>query len=108
MIIAYVSVEAGVYAIQAAVDIVQCIALGKSFDLRPVIDRLDQLHQRGKLGPSTQCIVDASIARDIPWRRLDTESYIQFGQGKNQRRIRATMTDATSNIAVECVQEKRK
>ncbi|KKO90009.1 hypothetical protein AAW12_18840 [Sphingobacterium sp. Ag1] len=106
VVVSYLTEEAGNYAIQAAVDIVQALAEGKSVDLRPVIGRLAELYHQEKLGPSTQCIVDAAIEKGIPWRRLDNESYIQFGQGKNQRRIRATVTDATSNIAVECVQEK--
>lgn len=107
VVISYVSAEAGKYAAEIAVAIVQAVADNQPYDVRPVLERLKQLYQAEKLGPSTQSIVDAAIARGIPWRRLDADSYIQFGLGKNQRRIRATMTDATSNIAVESVQDKQ-
>ena len=57
--------------------------------------------QRKELGPSTGSIVNAAIERDIPWLRLNEYSLVQFGHGKYQQRIQATITSKTGHIAVE-------
>ncbi|MEH6443639.1 MAG: cyanophycin synthetase [Oceanospirillaceae bacterium] len=57
--------------------------------------------QRKELGPSTASIVNAAQERGIPWQRLNNYSLIQFGQGKYQERIQATITSHTNHIAVE-------
>jgi cyanophycin synthetase len=57
--------------------------------------------QRKELGPSTASIVNAAHERGIPWQRLNNYSLIQFGQGKYQERIQATITSHTNHIAVE-------
>ena len=57
--------------------------------------------QRKELGPSTASLVQAAQERDIPWIRLNDYSLIQFGQGKYQERIQATITSHTNHIAVE-------
>jgi cyanophycin synthetase len=57
--------------------------------------------QRKELGPSTASIVKAAEERDIPWLRLNQYSLVQFGYGKFQQRIQATITSKTPHIAVE-------
>lgn len=57
--------------------------------------------QRKELGPSTASIVKAAEERDIPWLRLNQYSLVQFGYGKYQQRIQATITSKTPHIAVE-------
>ena len=57
--------------------------------------------QRKELGPSTGSIVNAAIERGIPWLRLNEYSLVQFGHGKYQQRIQATITSKTGHIAVE-------
>ena len=57
--------------------------------------------QRKEFGPSTGSLVAAAQARDIPWIRLNENSLVQFGHGKYQRRIQATITSETKHIAVE-------
>ena len=67
----------------------------------------DELHsyvlsaQRKEFGPSTGSLVKAAEDRDIPWIRLNQGSLVQFGHGKYQRRIQATITSETKHIAVE-------
>ncbi len=56
--------------------------------------------QRKELGPSTSSIVKAAEDRNIPWLRLNEYSLVQFGHGKYQQRIQATITSKTTNIAV--------
>jgi cyanophycin synthetase len=65
-----------------------------------------QMRERERLGPSTGSIVDEAVARDIPFIRLNGESLVQLGYGKNQVRFRATMTDRTSSIAVDLASNK--
>jgi cyanophycin synthetase len=62
--------------------------------------------QRRALGPSTASLVRAAEERDIPWLRLNKHSLIQFGHGKYQRRIQATITSETRHIAVEIASDK--
>lgn len=56
--------------------------------------------QSKQFGPSTQSLVDAAKERDIPYIRLNDQSLVQFGHGKFQKRIRATITSQTTDIAV--------
>jgi len=76
------------------------------FDVKSHIERLRDLAQRSCLGPSTQAIVDAALARGIPVRRLNNESLVQLGHGARQRRFRAAETDRTSSIAEAIAQDK--
>ena len=62
--------------------------------------------QRTAFGPSTQAILDEAMSRDIPWIRLNQYSLVQLGQGVHAKRIRATMTSATSAIAVDVASDK--
>lgn len=57
--------------------------------------------QRKEFGPSTGSLVKAAEERDIPWIRLNQGSLVQFGHGKYQKRIQATITSETKHIAVE-------
>ena len=62
--------------------------------------------ERTAFGPSTQAILDEAVSRDIPWIRLNQHSLVQLGQGVHAKRIRATMTSATSSIAVDIASDK--
>jgi cyanophycin synthetase len=62
--------------------------------------------QRRALGPSTASLVRAAEERNIPWLRLNQQSLIQFGHGKYQQRIQATVTGKTPHIAVELASDK--
>jgi len=57
--------------------------------------------QKREFGPSTGSLVKAAEERDIPWIRLNEYSLVQFGHGKFQQRIQATITSETRHIAVE-------
>ena len=57
--------------------------------------------QKREFGPSTGSLVKAAEARNIPWMRLNDYSLVQFGHGKYQQRIQATITSQTKHIAVE-------
>ncbi len=69
-------------------------------------DEFIRFAQRRALGPSTASLVKAAEARGIPWFRLNDQSLVQLGQGKDQQRIQATVTGRTSHIAVELASDK--
>jgi cyanophycin synthetase len=51
-------------------------------------------------------LVRAAEERRIPWIRLNEQSMIQFGHGRYQQRIQATVTTRTPHIAVELASDK--
>ena len=51
-------------------------------------------------------LVRAAEERKIPWIRLNEQSLIQFGHGRYQQRIQATVTSRTPHIAVELASDK--
>jgi cyanophycin synthetase len=77
-----------------------------AFDFAQQRDEFIRFAQRRALGPSTASLVRAAEARDIPWLRLNHHSLIQFGHGKFQKRIQATITSETRHIAVEVASDK--
>jgi len=66
-----------------------------------------KLSERLAYGPSTGAIVQEANRRGIPVLRLDPRrSLVQLGHGKYQRRIWATVTSETANIAVDIASNK--
>ena len=76
------------------------------FDFHAELDELIVLAGNLALGPSTQSLVDEARRRRIPWLRLDDQSLVQLGYGKNQQHIRAAVTGRTSQIAVDTASDK--
>ncbi len=81
-------------------------APGDDWEFAEKRDSFIRYAQRRAFGPSTASLVRAAEERDIPWIRLNRQSLVQFGHGKYQRRIQATTTSDTSNIAVELASDK--
>ncbi len=73
----------------------------KDFDFTQELSDFIRYAQKKEFGPSTASLVDAAVARGIPWLRLNEYSLVQFGHGKYQQRIQATITSQTKHIAVE-------
>jgi cyanophycin synthetase len=78
----------------------------KDFDFAAERDQFIRFAQRRALGPSTMALVRAAEERRIPWIRLNEQSLIQFGHGRFQQRIQATITSRTPHIAVELASDK--
>ena len=98
--------KVGIYAAKAAVRICDALYKGETYDLADDIQRMREIREDERLGPSTGSIVDEAIKRKIPWIRLNRHSLVQLGYGKNQRRIQATVASTTSSIAVEVACDK--
>lgn len=73
----------------------------EDFDFTSELHDFIRFAQRKEFGPSTGSLVQAAEARNIPWIRLNKYSLVQFGHGKHQQRIQATITSQTNHIAVE-------
>lgn len=106
VVFSYLEEKVGVYAAEASVNIAQALIDDKEYSIEADIQRMRELRESERLGPSTGSIVDEAIARDIPWIRLNKSSLVQLGYGKNQVRFRATMTERTSSIAVDIAGNK--
>lgn len=101
VVFSYIEEKAGVYAAEESVKIAECLMRGEDYDLENCILTLKVLRERERLGPSTGSIVEAAVARNIPWIRLGKNSLVQLGYGVNQQRFQATITGLTSSIAVD-------
>lgn len=101
VVFSYLEEKAGVYAAEASVKIAEALIDNQDCKIEEHIQKLRELRESERLGPSTGSIVDEAISRDIPWIRLNKSSLVQLGYGKNQVRFRATMTEKTNSIAVD-------
>lgn len=110
VVFSYIEEKAGLFAAESAVNIAQALVDGVTYDLAPDIQKMREIREYERFGPSTGSIVDEAVSRDIPYIRLNKHSLVQLGYGVNQRRFQATMTDRTSNIAVDiaCNKEETK
>ncbi|MES2746937.1 MAG: cyanophycin synthetase [Bacteroidota bacterium] len=110
VVFSYTEENVGMFAAESAVNIAQSLIDGVPYDLDADIQRMREIRERVRLGPSTGSIVEEAVARDIPWIRLGTNSLVQLGYGVNQMRFQATITCKTSNIAVDiaCNKEQTK
>lgn len=106
VVFSYMEEKAGVYAARAAVRIAQSLVDGKEYSLDEDIQKLREIREDERLGPSTGSIVEEAAARGIPWIRLNRHSLVQLGYGINQKRIQATVASTTSSIAVEIACDK--
>jgi cyanophycin synthetase len=80
--------------------------ISAEFDFATELEDFVHRAQRREFGPSTQSLVDAAVERDIPWLRLNDYSLVQFGHGKYQKRIQATVTSDTGTIATSLASDK--
>lgn len=106
VVFSYYEAKAGVFAAKSAVAIAEALIAGKAYDLEADIQKLRELREEERLGPSTGSIVEEAVRRKIPWIRLNRHSLVQLGYGKNQQRIQATVASTTSSIAVELACDK--
>jgi len=93
-------------ALELALKLIEAVRNGGEFDATAAITELRDLDEDERLGPSTGSIVDAAVARGIPYRRLTRGSLVQFGWGSKQRRIQAAEVDSTSGVAESIAQDK--
>ncbi len=111
VVFSYIEEDAGRYAARAAVKLFEDLAAGTpTAELLQVVaadvQRLREIREDVRFGPSTGAIVQEAEQRDIPHIRLNTQSLVQLGYGVNQQRIQATVTGRTNMIAVDLASDK--
>jgi cyanophycin synthetase len=111
VVFSYIEEDAGRYAARASVRIFEDLAAGLPVDelqqvLAADVQRLREIREDVRFGPSTGAIIQEAEHRDIPHIRLNTQSLVQLGYGVNQQRIQATVTGRTNMIAVDLASDK--
>lgn len=102
--------DLGLAAGQAACDLLNCLIYRENPDYcyEDELERIILLAERLAYGPSTKALVDEAERREIPVIRLDQRrSLVQMGYGRYQKRVWATVTSETSDIAVDVASDKR-
>ena len=106
VVVEYSEEDVGRLALELAQELIKATVEDQPFDLAGALARLRELDEDVRLGPSTGSIVQAAVARNIPFRRLTEGSLVMFGWGSRQRRIQAAEIDATGAIAESIAQDK--
>ncbi|AEB83153.1 cyanophycin synthetase [Alicycliphilus denitrificans] len=106
VVVEYTEEAVGRQAMEQAEALVRAALDDTPFDAAAVVARLRELDEDERIGPSTGAIVDAAVARGIPFRRLTSGSLVQLGWGSQARRIQAAELDVTSAVAESIAQDK--
>ena len=106
LVVEYSEEAVGRLALDLAQALCQSALDDTPFDLAGALEQLRELDEDVRLGPSTGCIVDAAMARGIPFSRMTEGSMVRFGWGSQQRRIQAAEMDITSAISESIAQDK--
>ena len=106
VVVEYSEEKVGRLALDLAMKLCRSALIDNGSHLEEYIAQLRELDEDIRLGPSTGSIVDAAIARGIPYRRLTEGSMVQLGWGSKQKRIQAAETSSTSAIAESIAQDK--
>ena len=111
VVFSYHEEAVGRFAAHAAVRIFLDIAEGREIekinaDLAADIQKMREIREEVRFGPSTGSLVDEAVSRGIPYIRLNDQSLVQLGYGVHQKRIQATTTANTNMIAVDLAANK--
>lgn len=106
VVVQYSEEAVGRRALELAHTLIEAVLAGGDFDLDAAVAELRELDEHERLGPSTGSIVNAAVARGIPFRRLTTGSLVQLGWGSRARRIQAAEVDRTSAVSESIAQDK--
>ncbi|MEL6159046.1 MAG: cyanophycin synthetase [Cyanobacteria bacterium J06623_5] len=109
VVFAYENEAAGRYAARAALRMCESILATGSYpndELQQDLADLRELKYAASLGPSTEALVRAAEARQIPWMALEVRNLIQFGYGIHQKRIQASLTNHSNILSVELACDK--
>ncbi len=107
VVVEYSEEAVGRKALEMAQALCEAAQTDSAFDLAAALTELRDLDEEVRLGPSTGCIVDAAVARGIPFSRMTEGSMVRFGWGSQQRRIQAAEIDSTSAISEAIAQDKQ-
>ena len=101
-----VDAESGEFAAEKAVLIAKKLVDGITIDINKHVNEIREMNSANIPGPSTASLLREAALRDIPYIRLEDRSSYQLGYGCFQKKIAATITSSTSNLAVEMACDK--
>ena len=104
-VFSFLDEQAGRFAAQASVDLINQILQDQDFDIPYCVSRLRHLREATMPGPGTQSIIREATQRNIPVLRFDHQNLIQLGTGKYQKRMLGTISSETSFVSVENVKD---
>ncbi len=111
VVFSYHEEEVGRFAARAAVELF--VALAEDGDIGEIrtklaedVQRMREIREEVRFGPSTGSLVEEAVNRGIPYIRLNDQSLVQLGYGVHQKRIQATTTANTNMIAVDIAGNK--
>jgi cyanophycin synthetase len=95
-------------ALRTARALIEAVAEQKDYDLDAALEELRDTARHYAIGTSTGAVINAAHKRGIPSLRLTDEANLfQLGWGAKQKRLQATITGATNNIAVGIASDKQ-
>ena len=111
VVFGYVEEEVGRYVARAATDVFLDLAENKPIEevrerFAEIIQKMREIREEVRFGPSTGSIVEEAESRGIPFIRLNDQSLVQLGYGVHQKRIQATTTSKTNMISVDIAANK--
>ncbi|HMT08935.1 MAG TPA: cyanophycin synthetase [Pyrinomonadaceae bacterium] len=111
VVFSYIEEEVGRFAGRCAVRLWLDLAAKRSLDeikaeLSEDIQKMREIREDVRFGPSTGSLVEEAVNRDIPYIRLNEQSLVQLGYSVNQKRIQATTTVNTNMISVDIAGDK--
>lgn len=92
---------AGLEACKLAFEIVNGLMEGNNISIEEKIKEISRKIEVEGPGPSTKSILNAAARRGIPINYTGLDSLYILGYGKYAKKIQASVTENTSNIAVE-------
>ena len=81
VVVEYSEEAVGRLAMELAQKLCEAAINDTPFDLSEALAQLKELDEDVRLGPSTGCIVNAAIAKNIPFSRMTEGSMVRFGWG---------------------------
>jgi len=111
VVFSYHEEEVGRYAAKASGVIFLRLSENQSLDeikqdIANDVQRMREIREEVRFGPSTGSLVEEAVHRGIPYIRLNDQSLVQLGYGVYQKRIQATTTANTNMIAVDIAGNK--
>ncbi|OUC15878.1 MAG: cyanophycin synthetase [Alkalinema sp. CACIAM 70d] len=105
----YENERAGRYAARAAVRLCSSIIETGRYpqsELDKDLQDLRDFKLAASQGPSTEALVREAELRGIPWQPVGARDLLQFGHGKYQHRVQASLTSLSNVLAVELASDK--
>jgi cyanophycin synthetase len=111
VVIEYQNEAAGRYAIRAARRLCESIldtGTYRKTELQKDLEDLRDLRAEASLGSSTNALTQEAETLGIPWIQLETCDLFQFGYGKYQKRVQASLTCYSNILGVELACDKER